>query len=315
VLDPYIKATRFDIEDFGAGLRTSTSYDGEQVALPFLISTQIMFYNKDMADAEKIKLPETWDEMDAFMKKASKKAPDGSALRYATVIPGWDQWYFEPFYLNAGVKLINKDMETTDLGGDKAIAVAKKLKQWCDEKSTYWAYGKDASGIMRQNFIDGKTFSVIHTTSLYNMYVANTKFNVGMHYLPGNGGKRDSEVGGSVILIPAKNSQEVKNAAWKLITYLTGKDVNMYWAKGTGYMPTRNSVTKTAEGQAFLKEKPAFKAVFDNLDHIYPRIQHPAYTSFAKIWMQTMAKVIIEGGDITAAMKKAAILMDEALQD
>ncbi|HRY54467.1 MAG TPA: extracellular solute-binding protein [Spirochaetia bacterium] len=314
VLDPYIKATGFDVKDFGPGLTASTSYGGKQVSLPFLISTQIMFYNKDMADAEKIKLPETWAQMDEFMKKASKKAADGSAQRYATVIPGWDQWYFEPFYLNAGVSLVNKDMETTDLGGAKAVAVARKLKQWCDEKSAYWAYGKDASSVMRQNFIDGKTFSVIHTTSLYNMYADTCKFKVGMHYLPGDA-KRDSEVGGSVLLIPAKNSQEVKNAAWKLLTYLTSKEVNMYWARGTGYMPTRESVTKTAEGQAFLKEKPAFKAVFDNIGHIYPRIQHPAYSAFAKIWMQEMAKVIIEGGDMEAAMKKAAVLLDEALQD
>jgi multiple sugar transport system substrate-binding protein len=135
-----------------------------------------------------------------------------------------------------------------------------------------------------------------------------------MHYLPGNL-TRDSEIGGCVLLIPAKNSQEVKNAAWKLLTYLTGKDVNMLWARETGYMPTRNSVTLTAEGKAFLAEKPAFKAVFDNLDHIYPRIQHPAYSALSKIWMQEMAKVIIEGGDVASAMQKASKLIDEALQD
>ncbi|MBU0928622.1 MAG: ABC transporter substrate-binding protein [Spirochaetes bacterium] len=313
VLDPYIKATRFDIGDFGAGLRTASSYDGKQVSLPFLISTQIMFYNKDMADAEKIKLPETWAEMDAFMKKASKVS-DGATQRYATVFPGWDQWYYETFFLNNGVKIVNKDGETTDLGDAKAVAVAQKLKQWCDDKAAYWAYGKDASGVMRQNFMDGKAFSVIHTTSLYNMYATNCKFKVGMHYLPGNT-SRDSEIGGCVLLIPRKNSQAVKNAGWQLISYLTGKDVNMLWARETGYMPTRNSVTKTAEGKAFLAEKPAFKAVFDNLDHINPRIQHPAYTALSKVWMQELAKVIIEGGDVKAAMKKAATLIDEALQD
>ncbi|HPM73811.1 MAG TPA: extracellular solute-binding protein, partial [Spirochaetales bacterium] len=165
-----------------------------------------------------------------------------------------------------------------------------------------------------QNFIEGKAFSVIHTTSLYNMYATNCDFEVGMHYLPG-AKTRDSEIGGCVLLIPRKNSQEVKNAAWKLLSYLTGKDVNMLWARETGYMPTRNSVTRTSEGKAFLAEKPAFKAVFDNLDHINPRIQHTAYTALSKIWMQELAKVIIEGGDVAQAMRKASILIDEALQD
>ncbi|HPB66837.1 MAG TPA: extracellular solute-binding protein, partial [Spirochaetales bacterium] len=313
VLDPYIKATKFDLGDFGSGLKVASSYGGKQVSLPFLISTQIMFYNKDMATAEKIKLPETWAEMDSFMQKASKVS-GGVAQRYATVIPGWDQWYFEPFFLNNGIAIVNKDGETTDLGAPAAIAVASKLKQWCDSKYAYWAYGKDASSVMRQNFIEGKTFSVIHTTSLYNMYATNCKFEVGMHYLPG-AKTRDSEIGGCVLLIPRKNSQEVKNAGWKLLSFLTGKEVNMLWARETGYMPTRNSVTRTSEGKAFLAEKPAFKAVFDNLDHINPRIQHTAYSALSKIWMQELAKVIIEGGDVAQAMKKASILIDEALQD
>lgn len=313
VLDPYIKATKFDIGDFGTGLRAASSYDGEQVSLPFLISTQIMFYNKDMADAEGIRLPETWADMDAFMKKASKVSA-GTVQRYATVFPGWDQWYFEPFFINNGVKIVNKDGLSTDLASPKAVGVAKKLKAWCDDDVAYWAYGKDASSVMRQNFIDGKTFSVIHTTSLYNMYATNCGFKVGMHYLPG-AATRDSEIGGCVLLIPAKNKQDVKNAGWKLLSYLTGKEVNMLWAKETGYMPTRNSVTKTSEAKAYLAEKPAFKAVFDNLDHIYPRIQHTAYSALSKIWMQELAKVIIEGGDVQAAMNRAAVLIDEALED
>jgi multiple sugar transport system substrate-binding protein len=312
-LDPYIAATGFDIKDFGAGLRVASSFGGKQVSLPFLISTQIMFYNKTMADAEKIKLPETWADMDEFMKKASKVS-GGTTQRYATVIPGWDQWYFEPFYLNAGVKIVNDDKKTTDLGSAKAIDIAKKLKAWCDEKRTYWAYGKDASGIMRQNFIDGKAFSIIHTTSLYNLYESSCKFEVGMHYLPGNV-SRDSEIGGCVLLIPSKNKQEVKNAAWKLLSYLTGKDVNMLWARETGYMPTRNSVLDTSEAKDYLAKKPAFKPVFTFLDNINPRIQHPAYTALAKLWMQEMAKVIIEGGDVTQSMQKMAKLIDEALQD
>lgn len=313
VLDPYIQATDFDIEDFGEGLITSTSYDGQQVSLPFLISTQIMYYNKDMVDAEGIKLPDTWDEMDAFIDAAAK-VNGGETERYATVFPGWDQWYYETFYLNNGVKIVNDDNVSSDLASDKAIEIAKKLQEWNLSGKTYWAYGTDASPNMRQNFIDGKALSVIHTSSLYNMYVDNCDFEVGMHYLPG-AQTRNSEVGGSVLLIPAKNSQEVKNAAFKLLTYLTGKDVNMLWAKETGYMPTRNSVTKTEEGQAFLAEKPAFAAIFDNLDHIYPRIQHPAYSALSKIWMEAMGRLNVEGGDVQAVMTDAVELINEELAD
>ena len=37
ILDPYIKAYNFDIADFGEGLVATTSHEGKQVALPYLI--------------------------------------------------------------------------------------------------------------------------------------------------------------------------------------------------------------------------------------------------------------------------------------
>lgn len=212
------------------------------------------------------------------------------------------------------MKIVNEDMVSTDLNSEIALDTANKMKTWADEGKTYLAYGKDASSVMRQNFIDGKTFSVIHTTSLYDMYVKQCSFEVGMAYLPGDK-SRTSEIGGNVLLIPAKNTQEVKNAAWTLLSYLTSKDVNMVWATETGYMPTRNSVTQTDEAKAFLAEKPAFSAVFDNLDTIMPRIQHPAYSRLSTIWKETLAKSIIEGEDMKTSMDNAKILIDEVLSE
>ena len=49
-LTPYIQASGYDLKDFGDGMISASSYNGKQVSLPFLISTQIVYYNKDMAD-------------------------------------------------------------------------------------------------------------------------------------------------------------------------------------------------------------------------------------------------------------------------
>ena len=86
-LTPYIEATGYDVEDFGDGMIEAAQYEGKQVSLPFLISTQIMFYNKDMADEMGITIPTTWEEMDTFMQEATVKASDGTTQSYATIIP------------------------------------------------------------------------------------------------------------------------------------------------------------------------------------------------------------------------------------
>ena len=185
-LTPYIQASGYDLKDFGEGMITASSYNGKQVSLPFLISTQIVYYNKDMADEMGIEIPEKWDDMDAFLEKTSKVNADGTTAVYGTIMPGWDQWYYETFYLNQGVKIINDDQVTTDLGDEKAVEIAAKIKEWCDKGYTYWTgTADDASSIMRQHFIDGEAFSVVHTSSLYTNYLSQCNFEIGMAWLPG----------------------------------------------------------------------------------------------------------------------------------
>lgn len=313
-LDPYIEAAGIDMNDFGLGLIESTSYDNKQVSFPFLISTQIMYYNKDMATELGVTVPTQIDDMDEFLKSVSKVSANGETDVYGTIIPGWDQWYFETFYLNKGVNIINEDGISTDLGGPESIEMTKQIQDWCDKGYAYWASGQDASSIMRQHFIDGEAFSVLHTSSLYNTYVDRCDFEVGMAWYPGDK-TNTSEIGGSVLLIPSKNDQDVKNASFKFLEYLVSEEVNMTWAIETGYLPTRKSVLDTEEADKFLEEKPAFKVIFDNIDLINPRIQHKAWSPLAEIWKSYMAETIIEGLDVDTQLEHMADEINEVLED
>jgi multiple sugar transport system substrate-binding protein len=223
-LNPYIQATGFDINDFGEGMIKASAYEGKQVSLPFLISTQIMYYNKDMAKAKGIEIPTKFKDMNEFLSKVTEFNADGSTKVWGTIVPGWDQWYFETFFLNNGVNIINPDGISTDFGGKASIETTKEIGDWIKKGYAYFAVGKDGSSIMRQTFIDQKAFSVIHTSSLYNTYVNLCKnFEVGMAWLPATDTKKQ-EIGGCVLLIPAKNDQQTKNAAWQFLSYLCSKE-------------------------------------------------------------------------------------------
>ncbi len=312
-LDPYIAATGYDVSDFSAGLLVSAQYDGKQVSLPFLHSTQVIYYNKTMADENGIEIPEQWD-YDSFRTfvEEGAKACGG----YGTVVPGWDQWYFETLFLNEGVDIITDD-NTCDLDSEAAIGVTNYIKSMCDDGIAYLAYGTGASDNMRQNFYDQKAFSVLHTSSLYNTYVTKCPdFEVGMLWYPSaSNGDHYSEVGGCVVGIPSKNDQATKNAAWQFLQYLCGKEVNMKWAEGTGYLPTRNSVLTTEEGVAFLEQKPAFQCIFDNLNLINPRIQSDAWSELATTWKDYMNRMINDGADVESASADMVEEINEILED
>lgn len=310
-LDPYIAGTDYDVDDFSAGLLLSSQYKGKQVALPFLHSTQVIYYNKTMADANGWKIPEKIEDFTPFLAEVHSKKGI-----YGTVVPGWDQWYFETLYLNEGVQIITGDNDC-DLNGDAALGVTKMIKSWCDAGDAYFASGTDASATMRQNFYDQKTFSVMHTSSLYNNYVSKCPdFEVGMAWYPtATTGDKNSEVGGCVLGIPSKNDQATKNAAWQFLQFLCGKEVNMEWAEGTGYLPTRNSVLNTEEGKKFLEKKPAFQCIFDNLNLINPRIQNAAWSELATTWKNYMEIMMNQGGDITSDSNDMVTEINEILED
>lgn len=309
-LGPYIEATGYDVSDFSTGLLKSAQYDGTQVSMPFLHSTQVIYYNKTLADANGITIPTKIEDFKAFLE-AGAAATGG----YGTVVPGWDQWYFETLYLNEGVDIITDD-NTCDLNSDAALSVTSQIKDWCDSGLAYLATGTDASATMRQKFYDGQTFSVLHTSSLYNTYVDKCDFEVGMAWYPASStGEMNSEVGGCVLGIPSGNDQATKNAAWVFLQYLCGKDVNMKWAEGTGYLPTRNSVLTTDEGKEFLAEKPAFQCIFDNLNLINPRIQSDAWSELATTWKNYMDVMMNQGGDITEQSNTMVEEIDEILAD
>ena len=121
-LDPYIEGTSYDTDDFSAGLLLSSQFEGKQVALPFLHSTQVIYYNKTMADANGWTIPEKIEDFTPFLAEVHK-----TAGVYGTVVPGWDQWYFETMYLNEGVQIITDD-NTCDLGSDTALGVTSMIK-------------------------------------------------------------------------------------------------------------------------------------------------------------------------------------------
>ncbi len=317
VLDPYIEASNYDIADFGEGLIAATSYEGQQICLPYLISTQVMFYNKDAADAEGIEMPKTFDEMDAFLEKATLFNEDGTTKRYGTVVAGWDYWYYEMLYKNNGVNVINEDGLTTDLNGEAATYVTTKINEWIQKGYAYYAYGTDASPNMRQLFWDGGAFSVFHTSSLYDLYVNSSDFTVGMAWLPGgnDGESFKSEVGGSVILIPAKASQAQKNAAWVFLQFMTTPEINLYWADNTGYFPTRKSVLASDACAEYLERKPAMKNVMEMSQWINPRNSNPVYDTVANIWRNGLSLIFVEGASVPEILDQIAQEVTEELED
>jgi len=108
-LDPFIQADKdFRLSDFhDVGLKMY-QFEGEQYAMPGNLAVFVMFYNKDIFDAEDIAPPDEtwdWDKLLEVSKKLTKRDSEGNVTRFA-ISPSR---HYSIFMMQNGAKVYNDD--------------------------------------------------------------------------------------------------------------------------------------------------------------------------------------------------------------
>lgn len=306
-LTPYIENTAFDVSNMEPGMYEIGSFGNKQIAMPFFHNTHVIYYNKDMAEKYNLTIPTEFSELGDFFKSVKEKT-GVTPLSMQSL-----DFYYGSFYRNAGVKIIDGDK--SDLNSDTAIDITTQLQSWVKNGYISWLEGNDASSNMKQSFYQGNSFAVLHNSTALEAHQESANFNVGVAWYPGVNGMNNADLGGGVIGIPAKNSDEVKNAAWQFISYLCGNDTTMKIATDTGYLPIcKDALTKDSTS-TYLEKFPEYKTVFDNLNKVTPPIIDESASEICKIWQQYMNMIMLENADVSISLNNAVTEINEVLAD
>lgn len=242
---------------------------GKTWGIPFQRSTIVMYYNKDAfkdAGLDPSKPPQNWDEMIAAGKKLVKKSADGNVQRWGVMIPstGYAYWMFQALAKENGQLLMNSDGNKTFFD---APATVEALQFWRDmaAKHQVMPEGTIEWGTLRQNFLEGKTGIMWHTTGNLTAVKEGAKFDFGVAMLPSMK-QRGSPTGGGNFYIFKKTSDEEKKAAVKLIRYLTQPERIAEWSMKTGYVGTRADAYETATLKNYVKDFPQAAVARDQLE-------------------------------------------------
>lgn len=308
-LTPYIAANNYDMSDFGAGFVDAMNVKGVQTALPFMESGQVFFYNKTVLDELGLTFPTEWAGMDEYVKTVFEKTG-----KPAISILGYDNAYFYNLFVNVGAYMINEDGMTTGLDKPAALELIKQLADWVDKGYVTWYYSSDAASNCQAAFTSGETMGVLYTTTLYDDYKAGSNFEVSIALNPKSETAYHMVAGGTLIL-PAKNTQAVKNASFLLASYLAGPKYNIEWAKTTSYLPTRKSVIGTPEYEDYLKTLPAMRIVVENLDLMVKKTQHALFDTCGDIFERNLAEMMLEDVDLEAGWHKLVNEINDYLAD
>ena len=316
-LEPYFDAYDVDKDDFVVGYRkTATDENGNMCSFPFQASTQVIYYNKSVTDAESIPLPEKWEDMETYLEAATEFNEDGTTKRWGMIIAGWQPHYFQTLFTNYGVELVKED-GTPGVADPVSVEITRQIKEWIDKGYCYFAYGTNASSIMRQHFWDGTAVAVIHTCSLITTYETNIgdAFEFDLLGFPETNGKQETLLSGNHLIIPARATQAQKNAAFIFGDYMTSGEASLFWAEVSGYMPGRYSAMESEAAQVLIDRNPAYEEMFANVDYIQPRDNSEIFNNLADQWMYGLGKIFTEGAPLEATLAEAAELMQEMIDD
>ena len=241
--------------------------DGKMYTLPLSKSTEVLYYNKTFFDAHGLKVPTTWDEMEAICEYIKTEIPNSTPLGYDSennwFITMCEQ-YGSPYTSATKVDGTNFlfDNETNWAFVDRFASWY--AKGWVTTKELSGGYTSDAfkkaEGELGKSYMSiGSSAGATHQAP--DAVNGEYPFEIGIAPIP-QVNPEDPKVisqGPSVCIFQQENEQEVY-ASWLFVKFLTTDiEFQAAFSEASGYVPVIKSVNEDADYQEFLAESSGYK--------------------------------------------------------
>ena len=258
------------LDSFYPALMENGKADGKTWGIPFQRSTIVMYYNKDAfreAGLDPETPPTTWEEYVEVGKKLTKKDSNDNVEQWGAMIPstGYPYWMFAALAKQNGEVLMNQDGNETYYD-NPGIVEALEFWQSLGQEHNIMPSGVIEWGTLRQNFLEGKTAIMWHSTGNLTTVKNNANFDFGVAKLPGKK-ELGSPTGGGNFYVFKNSSDEEKQASLKLVKFMTSPEQAAHWSKATGYMGVSPAAYETETLSAYVKEFPPAAVARDQLEH------------------------------------------------
>ncbi|MBQ7488317.1 MAG: extracellular solute-binding protein [Clostridia bacterium] len=253
-------------------LQIAGNTDGEVHSLPYIRSTPVLYYNKDIADELGITINEniTIDELVAFGRAAMQKDELGNTTRYGFELLKDFGYYNAAWIYQLGSQFLAAEGGSPALEDGTFLKVLTDWRSWVDEG---WCRPFDASsqadGAL-QEFVGGRLAAYVNSCSAMAGIIKNAEannINLGVAMFPTyNKDNHVAEIGGGNICIMSENkSDEQIKAAWEFVKFIMSDAEQYYNSINTGYCPCTLSVANDPEMSAFWDAHPFYRVPFNQL--------------------------------------------------
>ena len=262
------------LKSFYPALMTNGTYKDKTYGIPFQRSTIVLYWNKAAfkdAGLDPEKPPTNWNEMRDMAAKLVKK-DGGNVSRWGVMVPstGYPYWMFQAFARQNGQDLMSPDGTRTNFTHPDVV---NALQYWVDlgRKHTVMPAGTVEWGTLRQNFIEGKTAMMWHTTGNLTAVKDSAKFPFGVAMLPASK-QPGSPTGGGNWYVFKKSTPQEREAAFQFIKWITAPERAADWSIATGYVAVSPAAYETPKLKSYVSEFPPAAVARDQFKFATPEL-------------------------------------------
>ena len=249
-LDSFIQSPEFGIDSSnitGAFYGEGAAFgDGHMYALPFAKSTEVLYYDKDFFTANKLEVPTTWSEMwtlcEDILAIDENCIPLGIDSEANLFIELAKQYGFD--YTNTSGEFL------FDNEGTRSFV--QSLANMYDEGyfTTQTLYGTYTSSLFSSK-TDPRCYMCIGSTG-GAQYQYSDSFETGIAMIPAADGGSSAVISQGPSLCMFDKSADQELASWLVTKFLLSDEVQIDYAKASGYIPVTQSAQNSATYQTYL---------------------------------------------------------------
>lgn len=297
-LTPYAQRDGFNVDNFIESLMAFSYYKDKLISLPYVASTCMLGYNKDLLSAAGYSEPPQTiaelEEMAAKIKEVTGSYGYGMYISADYVIDSWLQDL-------TGVGILGANDSTECLTNGGLTTIMDDWRRWIE---TGWCKEPNVtsgSTLMIQDFQNGEVAMTAYSSggmSDVMEYAKAAGQNIDFGYLPGYNGPATNIGGGNLAVLSSNKSQQEVAAAWEFLKFIYQDEWVVDNSVSTGYLPVTYSSVESEELQAFWEENPWFKRAYEQLEWATAS----AFSIYEEEWrnaVNTALSYIVQDGTMT----------------
>lgn len=305
----------FNFDDVFTGLWDYGTYNGRYCNLPYGISTNTMFYNKELVTAAGLDLennaPVTWADFIEVCK--TLKAYYADKADFIPFVVADEDWLSNTQLMQCGNPIIacNEDysLKTAAWGSEECAKVAQWWQDMVREGLMDMTMNPNGTNV----FAGGNAafFAASSTKIIQWSETMGDKLGaIEMPYFD----IQAVAMGGNTLSMHPTGDEARDAASWKFVLYITSSEANAKFAVNSGYLPIRASAAQSEAVQNAIAAMPTYAVAFKQLSYAraYTQIDDFAAKSNALAQFRQLVTSDLNYDPLTAMQESAEIYNDEA---